>query len=90
MLLASHDAASYRCGELIYRRKVPGIHALYIVRQFEGHDFLLAKVVYTQDQDLEQQLQLGARFLDIRIGYCECSHSTGCHSFSFTDVRHAR
>ena len=40
-------------------------------RQYTGHDDIIDEIVYTQEENLEAQLQYGARLLDIRIGYCK-------------------
>ncbi len=40
-------------------------------RKYNGHESMIDKAVWAQEEDLEQQLQWGVRFLDLRVGYCE-------------------
>ena len=44
-----------------------------ILRQYqgEGDDNWVTEATFTQELDLEKQLQWGSRYLDIRVGYCK-------------------
>ena len=44
-----------------------------IFRQYsgEGDDNWVTEATYTQELDLQKQLQWGSRYLDIRVGYCK-------------------
>ena len=44
-----------------------------ILRQYEGEgdDNWVTEATFTQELDLEKQLQWGSRYLDIRVGYCK-------------------
>ena len=45
----------------------------YIFRQYsgEGDDNWVTEATFTQELDLQKQLQWGSRYLDIRVGYCK-------------------
>ena len=44
-----------------------------IFRQYsgEGDDNWVTEATFTQELDLQKQLQWGSRYLDIRVGYCK-------------------
>lgn len=76
MMVASHDAASYRWSSSKNRRKIKPASLMmndFLIRQFEGDmlDNFITAIIFTQEEDLGAQLQYGSRLLDIRIGHCK-------------------
>ena len=77
MLVYTHDAAAYK-----YNTKYPfyqmfchkfTIESFMICRhyEFKGDDNFATLLTFAQEQELGQQLQWGARHLDIRVSYCK-------------------
>ena len=58
-------------------------YVLYLFRHYsgEGDDNWVTEATYTQELDLEKQLQWGSRYLDIRVGYCKCPRILILESF---------